>query len=401
MIRAVALLLLLVGIVSATYDAASISGEWLIDGYKAVLSPLQGGNICNFWPTCSQFTRAAISSEGFLPGIIIAADRLMRCNTFALSYFDKHYRGTLHDRLSDPVENHVAWRNPPAASAPAAISTPPVSGSIAANGNDPGLSFADHLYETGDYSQSAAEYLRVRFTTSLVPVRRYAGLMAGEAFLQARAFREARRAFVDADTADYSRYGAGRTLFAQAQYSAARQLLDSITAAPLIRPAAAVSGWSLFKEHDFIDGARVFARFPDDTTFSVLARFDGYDIHRRSRLVSSVLSVALPGAGQVYSGRAGDGVYSFLTVAGTGLITYWFAADPGHRDRTRVKVSVFGALTALFYAGNVYGANVAARDYNLLQERRYLEHAERLLGRLRLEPDYRILLDSTGTGTGQ
>ena len=60
----------------------------------------------------------------------------------------------------------------------------------------------------------------------------------------------------------------------------------------------------------------------------------------------------------------------------------------------RNVTKVFGGLTALFYAGNVYGANVAARDYNVLQKRRYLGRAESLLGRLRLEPDYRHLRDS-------
>ena len=69
------------------------------------------------------------------------------------------------------------------------------------------------------------------------------------------------------------------------------------------------------------------------------------------------------------------------------------------RDRTRVKVSIFGALAALFYAGNVYGANVAARDYNLLQERRYLQRADSLFSLLPLEPDYRSLLDTLSCDT--
>jgi TM2 domain-containing membrane protein YozV len=126
---------------------------------------------------------------------------------------------------------------------------------------------------------------------------------------------------------------------------------------------------------------------------------DGRDIRRRSRLASTLLSAILPGAGQLYSGRAGDGAYSFLTVAGTGLVAWWFAAEPAVRDRTRVKVSIFGVITALFYAGNVYGANVAARDYNLLQERRYVQRADSLFGLLSLEPDYRVLLDSVPADT--
>jgi hypothetical protein len=88
-----------------------------------------------------------------------------------------------------------------------------------------------------------------------------------------------------------------------------------------------------------------------------------------------------------------------MTVVGTGLVTWWYAADLRHRDRTGVKVSIFGVVTALFYAGNVYGANIAARDYNLLQERRYVQRADSLFNLLPLEPDYRSLLDTVPCDT--
>jgi hypothetical protein len=80
-------------------------------------------------------------------------------------------------------------------------------------------------------------------------------------------------------------------------------------------------------------------------------------------------------------------------------VTWWFWAEPTTRDRTRVKVSIFGVITALFYAGNVYGANTAARDYNLLQERRYVQRADSLFELLSLEPDYHALLDSVPVDT--
>lgn len=126
---------------------------------------------------------------------------------------------------------------------------------------------------------------------------------------------------------------------------------------------------------------------------------DGRDIRRRSRLASTLLSALVPGAGQIYSGRAGDGAYSFLTVASTGLVTWWFAAEHDKHDPTYVKISIFGVITALFYAGNVYGANIAARDYNLLQERRYVQRADSLFELMSLEPDYQSLLDSVSADT--
>ena len=399
--RTAVLLLSLVGASAAGYDPLSVSGEWMIGAYKLALSPLQGPNVCNFSPTCSQFTKAAIRSQGFLPGALIGADRLMRCNTFAWSYYDNYYSGDIAGgRLPDPVENHIAWRrqpDEPGASAsvrPSPVSRLPSSAPVSPG---PSLGFADFLYSSGEYAPAAAEYLRVRFTAGAAGLSGYAGLMAGESYLRAADFSSARRAFLDLQptpVVDFSRYGLARTLFAEARYPEARTVLDSITSAPLARQARVLAGWAYFRQHRFVEGASTIGTIEDAPPAQHLSTMDGRDIRRRSRLASSLLSVVVPGAGQFYSGRAGDGAYSFMTVVGTGLVTCWYAADLGHRDHTGVRVSIFGVITALFYAGNVYGANVAARDYNLLQERRYIQRADSLFNLLPLEPDYRSLLDS-------
>ena len=399
--RAVLLVFWLAGACIAGYDPLSVCGEWMIGGYKLVLSPLQGQNLCNFSPTCSQFTKAAIRTQGFLPGVLIGADRLMRCNTFAWSYYDTYYTGAIIDgRMPDPVENHIAWRSETDEPGALVSADPsPVTGlpSTAPAPPGPSLSFADFLYSSGEYSQAAAEYLRVRFTAGSPMLSGYAGLMAGESYLRAEDFSGARRAFLDLKATpvlEFGRYGVARTLFAEARYPEARAVLDSVTSAPLAQQSRALAGWTLFKQHRFAEGASAVSTLQSVLPAQHLATMDGRDITRRSRLASSLLSAIIPGAGQLYSGRAGDGAYSFLTVVGTGLVTWWYAADLRHRDRTGVKVSIFGVITALFYAGNVYGANVAARDYNLFQKRRYVHRADSLFNLLPLEPDYRPLLDS-------
>ncbi len=91
MLRKTWLLLALGGTLHAGYDAGSVAGEWLINSYKAVISPLQGPTICNFWPTCSQFTRTSIRQYGLIPGMVMGADRLTRCNTFAWTYEGSYY----------------------------------------------------------------------------------------------------------------------------------------------------------------------------------------------------------------------------------------------------------------------------------------------------------------------
>ncbi|MBN2465402.1 membrane protein insertion efficiency factor YidD [candidate division WOR-3 bacterium] len=417
------LALLLAGMCLAGYDALSVSGDWMIGAYKAVLSPLQGSNVCNFYPTCSQFARAAIRSQGFVPGVVMGADRLMRCNTLAWSYYDTYYRGdVVGGRMPDPVANHIAWRNPPhehgllVAAQAVGLGTRSETSDVSVMSRRPGaasLSFADYLYAAGEYYQAAGEYLRVRFTSSSSYLSGYAGLMAGESYLQAGDLVRARHAFQDLNAPavqDLGRYGIARTSFAVADYVGTRAVLGLITSPALARQANALEGWTFFRQHRFAEGAAKLsiaenwgqslgASASDSTRYSPrflqeLASMNGHGIRRRSRLASTLLSAVLPGAGQLYSGRAGDGAYSFLTVASTGLVTWWFASDPGKRDPTYVKVSIFGVISALFYAGNVYGANIAARDYNLLQEHRYVQRADSLFGLMTLEPDYHILLDS-------
>jgi putative component of membrane protein insertase Oxa1/YidC/SpoIIIJ protein YidD len=390
----------------ARYDALSVSGEWMIGAYKAVLSPLQGSNICNFSPTCSQFARGAIQSQGFLPGLLIGADRLMRCNTLAWSYYDTYYPvDVVSGRMPDPVANHVAWLRPPdepgllvSAQVGRAGESPGPSRAAAA----PGLDFADYLYSSGEYSQAADEYLRVRFMSSHPGLSGFAGLMAGESYLRAGDLAQARHAFGDPSTPtvrDFGQYGIARTDFAAADYVGARTTLGSITSPVLARQAKALVGWTYFRQHRFAEGASTLGAIGDEAASRELASMDGHGISHRSRLASTLLSAILPGAGQVYSGRAGDGAYSFLTVASTGLVTWWFATEHDKHDPSSVRVSIFGVITALFYAGNVYGANTAARDYNLLQERRYVQRADSLFDLLSLKPDYHSLLDSVPADT--
>ena len=60
---------------------------------------------CQFYPSCSNYGAIAISQRGIFVGSAIAADRIVRCNPFALDY---HYdlKGKFHYpdyRLIDPI----------------------------------------------------------------------------------------------------------------------------------------------------------------------------------------------------------------------------------------------------------------------------------------------------------
>ncbi len=395
--RTLVLYAIVITIATAGYDPLSVCSDWLIQTYKLFISPLQGGNICNFWPTCSQFTREAIRTRGFWEGVLIGADRLMRCHPGAWLYLDRYYFGISHDRLIDPVCNHVlSYTNPvgPDSHTIIAISNQQMAAQATTRKE---RGFAEFLYGQGDYSRAGSEFLRLAYAEVQPKTRCYYLLMAGEALLCSYDYNRARSAFsLVPDSVAHKKYGIARVWFGRALFDSARTELVRIQHPNLRSQARILIGWSLFKEYKFKEGSRVFHNMqvkPDSFAAELvqatlpLSSFDGTGLVRRNRLAGTLLSAFLPGAGQIYAGKTYDGAYSFLTVTSTGLATWWYATHPSH-DRTRVKLYISSILTVLFYAGNVYGANVAVRDYNSLQERNYLAKAERILESLDLAPDY-------------
>jgi hypothetical protein len=59
----------------------------LIDLYRQALSPFLPSS-CRFDPTCSAYSREAISKYGLLKGGFMAAKRLIKCHPFHPGGFD-------------------------------------------------------------------------------------------------------------------------------------------------------------------------------------------------------------------------------------------------------------------------------------------------------------------------
>ena len=77
--------------------------------HQKIFSPAQG-EVCNFTPSCSRFARKAIDDYGFVWGTLMAGDRLMRCNPWAIEHLNTYYCGIKNDRIYDPVENNYIFK---------------------------------------------------------------------------------------------------------------------------------------------------------------------------------------------------------------------------------------------------------------------------------------------------
>lgn len=59
----------------------------LIQIYQYCFSPLFG-NRCRFYPSCSNYAKAAIKQYGAIKGVWLAIKRIMRCHPFQAGGYD-------------------------------------------------------------------------------------------------------------------------------------------------------------------------------------------------------------------------------------------------------------------------------------------------------------------------
>ncbi len=59
----------------------------LIEKYQKYISPMIGNN-CKYYPSCSEYTKQAITKYGALKGIFYGIKRIIRCNPFSKGGYD-------------------------------------------------------------------------------------------------------------------------------------------------------------------------------------------------------------------------------------------------------------------------------------------------------------------------
>ena len=94
---------------------------------------------------------------------------------------------------------------------------------------------------------------------------------------------------------------------------------------------------------------------------------------RKSPLLAGILSGILPGSGQVYSGKTGQGIAALLLTSGLSLVVI---ENFNKRGPDKFETIFFGSVFTVFYIGNIYGAAFSAKivndDYNALTDKQIL-----------------------------
>jgi hypothetical protein len=101
----------------------------------------------------------------------------------------------------------------------------------------------------------------------------------------------------------------------------------------------------------------------------------GKNLPHRSPFLAAGLSTLVPGLGKVYTSEWEDGLYSFVYVALTGYLSYTGFESGGVKSW---KGWIFGGISGVLYAGNIYGSAKSAQTFNVRIETNFLDGIKKL-----------------------
>lgn len=254
----------------------------------------------------------------------------------------------------------------------------PVSGQVS--------DFADSLFQEGDYLNAAHEYKRILFLHPNAPRINFIAFRVAASYQNAGQLKKAIPAYQFLiDTYPNSTLVARSTnniaqchilLGAREQgIVSLENFLIKHKGSDLAPLARFTIGMLHIDKNEWTQASQVWndvsSVYPDSPFTEVSARLarivkNADALPRRSPTVAGVLSVLVPGSGQIYSGKAIDGLSTFMSVAVFGSASVYYTST--ERYEVAVPVAVLGVF---FYGNSIYQSIRAAQTFNLQHERHF------------------------------
>jgi tetratricopeptide (TPR) repeat protein len=247
------------------------------------------------------------------------------------------------------------------------------------------LSFADHLFEQGDYYRAITEYERVIFFHPDHRLAKTARLQIALAYFKGdrldQAIERFRAISTDLPNDEVGRkayFLLGEAYYQKREYARAAEVFTSFLETYPTDPQADAAririGWAFLRQGNWRQASEEFRKLPPDSPLHAQAEglADGSraypDIPKKSPTLAGGLSAVLPGAGQLYINRPGDALVSFLL---NGAFI-WATVEAFHNDN-----NVTGGILLFFesgwYLGNIYNATSGAHKYNRRSEQQFMD----------------------------
>jgi outer membrane protein assembly factor BamD (BamD/ComL family)/TM2 domain-containing membrane protein YozV len=254
------------------------------------------------------------------------------------------------------------------------------------------LSFADHLYEQGDYYRAITEYERLIFFNPRHPLAKTAKFQIamcyykGDKLTQAvQKFRALSNEYAKEELGRKARFMLAETYYQKKDYNQAIDVLESFLTSypgdPQAEAARIKIGWSYLRQGNWRQAAEEFHKLPSDSPLRKQAgdlaeETKKYpELPRKSPALAGGLSAVLPGAGQLYVGRPADATVSFLL---NGLFI-WATVEAFDNDN-KVTGGILLFFESGWYLGNVYNAMGSAHKYNRRAEQEFMDTLQNQYG---------------------
>lgn len=259
--------------------------------------------------------------------------------------------------------------------------------SVCARGEDMKLySFADWLFQDGDYYRAISEYKRFIYFSPDGSHMKNAYYRIGLSYLLAGKFDDAASAF-ESTAGKFKGKAAELSLLAEAEayfrkkdynYSSmvARKLSANYPGSGLINKAAYMEAYNSINLKLYGDAMNAFKQLSEDPGLGASSKqLADYlkkngDIREKSLVLSSVLSAIVPGAGYAYCDRWLEGFISLAVNAYFGYNTYLAFKNnqPGGEYG-------YGIPAAIFYLSNIYGSGASAARFNEGEHEKFIDGA--------------------------
>ncbi len=293
-----------------------------------------------------------------------------------------------HDRLLLYVMSLllILWPNPLLRAQPLSPhpSTTPLEGLTA----DRLLTFADRLMREKEYFRAITEYQRFLFYYPHDQRSAMASFRIGLAFYRGQdysralyTFRQVTQRYAETPYGKQAWLWQGESLMQQANYSEAERIYNAIIRqqadTTITQFAHYQRGWSLLYRRQWEQAAAAFRLVSQESSFYNAAQRladetgKGLQLPKKSPALAGILSAILPGSGQLYNGRPGDALLSFL-LNGVFIIGALQAVEQGEL----AIAGVLGFFEAGWYTGNVYSAVNGAHKHNRHVETTFLGNLE-------------------------
>lgn len=379
---------------------------------------------CQFYPSCSRYGYRAIEEYGLIRGMIMASERLVRCNSKAHTYGYEQVGQFLYDPPRDFW--HYMWEDRRSYSAvefvQARLTTDERIKSSLKDASDElyfqlfeneemddNIKFAFYLYNERDLYRAVTEFKHYMFEnpdSDSVPATYF---MLAFCYFQAERYDEALRYFKWAkansprdELQALALYMQGVTLYLSEDYEGAIQAFDTFAknendSQGLAEKANLFTSLCFMRNNDIPGALQKLQKVASSSknsgirecaTEAITIIEEGMDKGKKSPALSMVMSTILPGSGQIYSGRFRDGIIS-LTLNGV----FTAIAVDSYKRRYWGGGLIVAYFGLSFYTGNIYGAKASAHRHNERTMDKVIEQVEQALNTQKLSMDVRTRED--------